>query len=152
MCSNNNLCFAYSISPAKFKSNRIESYRISLTFRCVQNGTASGPRYIKRIQIQSSCPFPFPCAFAVPHFESMLSIIYGHIQTYFPNLLPCREGELGRSSVGLGVRLGVGVAAARAAILIVVTKGDSRLQVVLDSLGLSRVASMCVVRNAKAKL
>lgn len=103
MCSNNNLCFAYSISPAKFKSNRIESYRISLTFRCVQNGTASGPRYIKRIQIQSSCPFPFPfaSAFAVPHFESMLSIIYGHIQTYFPNLLPCREGELGRSSVVL---------------------------------------------------
>lgn len=38
------------------------------------------------------------------------------------------------------VRLGVGVAVARAAILIVVTKGDSRLQVVLDSLGLSRVA------------
>lgn len=66
--------------------------------------------------------------------------------------MPCREGELGRSSVGLGVRLGVGVAAARAAILIVVTKGDSRLQVVLDSLGLSRVAPKCVVRNAKAKL
>lgn len=50
------------------------------------------------------------------------------------------------------VRLGVGVAAARAAILIVVTKGDSRLQVVLNSLGLSRVAPKCVVRNAKAKL
>lgn len=46
----------------------------------------------------------------------------------------------------------VGVEAARAAILIVVTKGNSQLQVVLDSLGLSRVVNaLCGMRRQSCK-
>lgn len=79
--------------------------------------------------------------------------IFKHIsKIYCPVEKASWAGPASYSEVRLGVGVEVGVAAARAAILIVVTKGDSRLQVVLDSLGLSRVASMCVVRNAKAKL
>lgn len=79
--------------------------------------------------------------------------IFKHIsQIYCPVEKASWAGPASYSEVRLGVGVEVGVAAARAAILIVVTKGDSRLQVVLDSLGLSRVASMCGVWNAKAKL
>lgn len=79
--------------------------------------------------------------------------IFKHIsQIYCPVEKASWAGPASYSEVRLGVGVEVGVTAARAAILIVVTKGDSRLQVVLDSLGLSRVAPKCVVRNAKAKL
>lgn len=67
--------------------------------------------------------------------------IFKHIsQIYCPVEKASWAGPASYSEVRLGVGVEVGVAAARAAILIVVTKGDSRLQVVLDSLGLSRVA------------